>query len=389
MRFKSLLLLIVVLNGSTSFGSLQWTQKADFASSSRHRASSASCGNKGYVGLGHYNGTGVETYFSDWWEYDPATNAWTQKADFIGNNGNGELGARVISLDSVCFVGLGELDHTRLYKFDPSTNSWSQVSSPPASNQFRDTQDMVIGHKAYFTDLWGDELYEYDCDLDLWIYKGLLPLPWYFVFSAFTLNDCIFVKAYDQIWRYDPNANSWWFVNNFPGVAELASVAFVQHDKAYIVCGHGATGSEVTSEVWEFDPITYGWTQIDDFPGTSRRYSTGFSIGDRSYLSTGTNGTNFKDLWEFNVLAGVGLDDFEVSELNVYPNPVMEKVTFSSSKNLVYDVSIADLAGREVSSGSTINGTLELDRGNYRSGVYVYTIKTENQVVHSGRIVFR
>jgi N-acetylneuraminic acid mutarotase len=41
-------------------------------------------GSKGYVGLG-YNSTGVASgYYSDLWEYDPATNKWTQKADFTG-----------------------------------------------------------------------------------------------------------------------------------------------------------------------------------------------------------------------------------------------------------------------------------------------------------------
>ena len=38
-----------------------------------------SIGSKGYIGTG-YNGS----LYKDFWEYDPATNAWTQKADFGG-----------------------------------------------------------------------------------------------------------------------------------------------------------------------------------------------------------------------------------------------------------------------------------------------------------------
>ena len=37
-----------------------------------------SIGSKGYIGTG-YGGLR-----NDFWEYDPATNAWTQKADFAG-----------------------------------------------------------------------------------------------------------------------------------------------------------------------------------------------------------------------------------------------------------------------------------------------------------------
>ena len=389
MRFKHLLLGLATICSLQSYGSIQWTQRADFPASARHRAVSASAGNMGYVGLGHYNGTGFETYFNDWWEFDPSTNAWTQKADYPGNNGLGELGARVISLETVCYVGLGELDHTSLFKYDPATNLWTQVSSPPPSNQFRDTQDMVVGHKAYFTDLWGDELYEYDCDLDVWTFKGMLPLPWYFVFSAFSHDGMIFVKAYNEIWRYNPAMNNWNFINFFPGTAELASVAFVQHDKAYIVCGHGTLGSDVTSEVWQFDPVTYVWTQFDDFPGTSRRYSTGFTIGDRCYLSTGTNGTNFKDLWEFNSVAGVGVDEVEATTVEVYPNPVMESVMFNSENSPSFEVTLTDLNGKQVAAGLTLTGSVQINRNGLPAGAYIYTITVDGKPTEAGQLVFQ
>lgn len=389
MRFKHLLLVLATLCSIPSYGSIQWEQRADFAGSARHRACSGSAGNKGYVGLGHYNGTGVETYFNDWWEYDPGTNAWSQKANYPGNNGQGELGARVISLETVCFVGLGELDHTNLFKYDPTTNLWTQVSSPPAGNQFRDTQDMIVGHKAYFTDLWDDEFYEYDCDLDVWTYKGLLPIPWYFVFSAFSHEEMIFVKAYDQIWRYDTSTESWTFINNFPGIAQLASVAFVQHGKGYIVCGHGSTGSEVTSEVWEFDPVTYVWTQMDDFPGTSRRYSTGFSIGDRCYLSTGTNGTNFNDLWEFNSIAGVGIDEVEMVSMYVYPNPVVTSVNFHSESITDFEVAITDFKGKQVAASATHSGSLTINRNELSAGNYSYLITADGNPMDSGQLIFQ
>ena len=65
-----------------------WEKRADFGSNARHRGTGLSIGNKGYFGLGHYNGAGPNIVMSDWWEYDPATNSWSQKADYIGNNGN-------------------------------------------------------------------------------------------------------------------------------------------------------------------------------------------------------------------------------------------------------------------------------------------------------------
>lgn len=104
---RTLLLILVIWIADPCFA--EWTQRADFGGSARHRASGLSVGNRGYMGLGHFNGTGVETYFSDWWDYDPGTNAWTQKADFIGNNGQGDLGVVGFGNSEFAFAGAGEL----------------------------------------------------------------------------------------------------------------------------------------------------------------------------------------------------------------------------------------------------------------------------------------
>ncbi|MFT6502467.1 MAG: N-acetylneuraminic acid mutarotase, partial [Crocinitomicaceae bacterium] len=134
MPLKDLFLILIFIALSNFVSAGAWTKMADFGGATgRHRAIGLSIGNKGYIGTGHFNGTGVETYYSDWWEYDPATNAWSQKADYIGNSGLGDLGLLSIEIPdiNVGYVGLGELDPSSLYKYDPATNSWSQVSDFP------------------------------------------------------------------------------------------------------------------------------------------------------------------------------------------------------------------------------------------------------------------
>ena len=56
----------------------KWTKKADFGGGAREWAASFSIGNKGYIG------TGYPSVSKDLWEYDPVTNAWTRKADLGG-----------------------------------------------------------------------------------------------------------------------------------------------------------------------------------------------------------------------------------------------------------------------------------------------------------------
>lgn len=62
-----------------------WTKKADFPGEKRAHATGFSVGNKGYLGLGGQIGMGGGPVYQDFWEYDQATDKWTRKADFKGN----------------------------------------------------------------------------------------------------------------------------------------------------------------------------------------------------------------------------------------------------------------------------------------------------------------
>ena len=55
----------------------------------RRHAVGFSIGNKGYVGTGYDNNI---NYHNDFWEYDPATDTWTQKANFGGGARYGAVG---------------------------------------------------------------------------------------------------------------------------------------------------------------------------------------------------------------------------------------------------------------------------------------------------------
>ncbi|MEJ6800114.1 MAG: T9SS type A sorting domain-containing protein [Crocinitomicaceae bacterium] len=374
----------------------QWTQRADFGGVGRHRATSLSIGNKGYMGLGHINGTGSETYFSDWWEYDPATNAWTQKADYLGNNGNGDLGAHGFGLELVGYVGLGEFTDLGLYKYDPATNTWTQMTDAPSGGSFRDRANFTIGHKTYFLRMYTTRLWEYDADLDIWTELNPVTLNTYFWSSGFSIDNKGYLKtsnssgAQNEFWKYDPDMDTWALVAPFPGDARLASVSFVQDDKGYIICGYGPYGSwNLSSEVWQYNPITDSWFRMADFPGTKRRFSTGFSIGERCYLGTGTNGTNLNDFWEFDAsgLADVS-EIFDESSFSVYPNPAVDFVEFHSEKSLSFDVIVFNASGKKVNTLNTENGSVRLNRNSLSGGSYFFQVEVDGEAVYSDRFDF-
>ena len=389
MHLKYLLLSIFSIAVSAfSLALDQWYQRADFGGNGRHRASSTSIGNKGYMGLGHYNGTGVETYLADWWEYDLGTNSWTQKADYIGNIGFGELGAHAFNYAGFAFVGLGELDPQSLYRYDPTTNSWAFVSDPPGGPAFRDTKSFQIGNKTYFTRLWTDMFYEYDIDLNTWTIKNPMPFDGYYSYSAFSIGNKGYIKRYGELWEYDPAFDSWTAKAPFPGQAVLSSIALVQYGKGYIVCGYGPATSDVLSEVWEYSPDTDSWLQFPNFPGSSRRYSTGFSFGDRSFLGTGTNGTNFGDFWEFAPYAQTD-ELFDASNFHVYPNLATDVVHFKADNNMDFTIQITDVSGRITGTVSSVTGNASFPCDKLDRGVYFYSVEMDRRIVYFDRFIVR
>jgi hypothetical protein len=62
-----------------------WAKKADFGGIGRFSAVGFSIGTKGYIGTGCSNIYAGIKYEADFWEWDQATNVWTQKADFGGS----------------------------------------------------------------------------------------------------------------------------------------------------------------------------------------------------------------------------------------------------------------------------------------------------------------
>jgi hypothetical protein len=394
MPLKDLFLILIFIALSNFVSAGAWTKMADFGGATgRHRAIGLSIGNKGYIGTGHFNGTGVETYYSDWWEYDPATNAWSQKADYIGNSGLGDLGLLSIEIPdiNVGYVGLGELDPSSLYKYDPATNSWSQVSDfPNLFLNFSDTRNLTIGHKSYFFPSNPYKVFEYDVDNDTWTQKnppqynlsGLLR-------SCFSINGVGYVKTNTHIHYYNPTTDTWGLHSFHEGIPDHSAQTYVQNNKAYFVTGYSGPSLDPTSEVWEFDPVAQTYIRLEDFPGTSRRFAASFTINGIGYLGTGTNGTNFKDFWKFDPSKVASTEEFNIDKFSAYPNPAFDKVNFRSDQFSDFQVQILSLSGQEMGREQTTNGSVSFSRGTQAPGMYIYKVIANSEVVYTGKILIQ
>ena len=370
---KTILLLTLIFLLQSSGYAADWVQRATFPGGGRHRGVGISIGTKGYIGLGHFNGSGNEIIYKDWWQYDPATNSWMQKADYIGNYGDGDYGAISFGTETLGFVGNGaeSLDDL-FYAYDPSINSWYQVSDFLDSAD--DVEGFVIGDKAYYAI--DDEYYEYNTLQDTWTSKGTMPFDLEYWNAAFVLNNKGYLKSSFELWEYDPAVDVWTQKSDFPGEVDDVAIGFTKNGMGIIATGWSLFTS-ASAEVWAYDPTIDAWHMLSDFDGASRRFGCGFNIGDKAYLGIGTNGTNFSDFWELVSL--VELDEQpKLLDFTVSPNPgngLFDISLHNSSEPCA--LKVMDLTGKVVFESVLENDFSRVDLTHVMNGVYYFQLSNE------------
>jgi N-acetylneuraminic acid mutarotase len=377
---KLLLVVLFITGGYTSFATA-WHQKTHFGGVARHRGAGISIGNKGYMGLGHYNGGGPNIVFQDWWEFDPSSNTWSQKANYPIQT----YATSQFSIGTKAYVGCGIFNGATWYCYDAIANAWTPIPDCPAAAS--DQVGFSVNGKGYF--IFSNVLYEYDPILNAWSAKTNPPFSSGMWSSTFTIADKAYVKTNNQLYEYKSATDEWALRAPFPGVATGGSASFAVNGKGYIVCG-GYIGwlSELTNEVWEYDPTTNTWKMLEEFPAMARRFTSGFAIGDKGYVGIGTNGTNMRDFWEFDELLS-GVDENEMVVAEPYPNPSTDQVLFTVNTNEPAYIRIFDPAGKEVYHSAVIQNTLSITKNELNAGVFIYQVYTESQTLKTGKLIFQ
>ena len=102
---------------------LVWTQKADFGPGARAAAVGFGSGSLGYVGTGYFIESGVNYNMNDFWSYSAGSNIWTKKANFPGY---GRYGASGFYVGGRGWLGHGYRPNyystNDFYRYSPSTS---------------------------------------------------------------------------------------------------------------------------------------------------------------------------------------------------------------------------------------------------------------------------
>ncbi len=359
-----------------------WIQKSSFGGPGRHRATGCATSHRGYMGLGHVNGTGQDISYKDWWEYDPASDTWTQKADFPVST----HGAISFVVDNCPIVGGGSALSTQFYKFDPAVNTWAPIANCILANP-GDSQGFAINNRGYVYQ--GNQLAKYNPNTNSWSMCATAPMTFGQWTCAFAIEGSGFIKGGNQLWEYKPLHDQWYQRATFPGVSTGGSSAFAIQQHGYVTSGYVGGLSVVTDQVWSFHPATNSWKQEIEFPGSSRRFPVAFAIHDRGYIGTGTNGINFNDFWQFNPTDNsIGLAENRI-DVKVYPNPVVDEIHIERL-GLPFEqleLTIFDVNGKLLLKEDLLYFQQNIDVTALKTGTYILKIGNAKQILHQEKIL--
>ena len=244
-------------------------------------------------------------------------NSWIEKANY----GGGHLsGAGNFVIDDKWYVGTGLKDNyvNHFYEYNYRRNTWKQISSLPSDPRAHGISFAIgeygyvgLGERcagdgfcqtSYFKDLW-----RYDPQNDTWSKMANFPGTPRASSTSFVVGDKAYVtggSSYgdNDLWEYDPSTNHWTKKADYPGGCFARGTSFALNNKGYV--GFGWTDG-TCKDLWEYDPSTDTWIQKEDFPGEPRYNAVSFSLMGKGYLACGANQSygvpNYlSDLWTYD-----------------------------------------------------------------------------------------
>lgn len=277
-----------------------WKQLSDFKGASRFSAISFAINGKGYLGMGSRPSS---EYLYDFWEFDPATMAWTEKNPYPGTQASmSEIGV----VNGKAYILVAGIE---IWSYDPSSDHWKKETEYPGSSATY-MFAMAIDDKIFMGGgYWGvvsREFWELNPSTAIWTRKEDIPEQ-----SVITVHSLVYsvggmgytysknlTSGLLNKLRYNPVTDDWSssVVPDFqPTESNITTTA-----EATIVFGSPLT-QDSENVMYLADPINGDLSPLP-YAGPNRYYAAGFMIGDVVYLGTGVSlgGGLLKDFWKFD-----------------------------------------------------------------------------------------
>lgn len=252
-----------------------WTRKADFAGAARGAAVTFSVGERGYIGTGYGNG---DVRFSDLWEYDPGADRWTQRASLPAavrdHAAAFVIGEKAYVVGGMTCQGSACSTLREVWEYDPATNVWTRKADFPVETTtaacfvLNGIGYVGTGYEgpqsssAVSTHLWA-----YDPQTDTWTRRADFPGEGRYRAVGFTLGGKGYLGTGIQsagptsdvvlrdMWEYDASADAWTQKPEFSGPARGAAVSFVIGARVWVGTGSGSARQSLR-DFWRMGAAT-------------------------------------------------------------------------------------------------------------------------------------
>lgn len=125
--------------------------------------------------------------------------------------------------------------------------------------------------------------------------------------------------------------SNWQQRADLPSIPRTGNFYFAAGGFGFIGCGEDSN-FVLKNEVWRYNPNTDTWQQMSNFPGASRKFATAFSLNGKGYAGTGLSDTSLmKDFWAYDPATDVWSS---VQDLGTFVTPVANPRRDASSASL-------------------------------------------------------
>lgn len=117
-------------------------------------------------------------------------------------------------------------------------------------------------------------------------------------------------------------------------------------------------------------------------------------VGQTAFATAGTQGagmeTNFlnnSECVDYTVTWVTGINEADLSQIKVYPNPATDQLNIYLGENEVEYVQIMDISGRIIDNVQVTGNTEMLDVSSYQDGIYFYAIVQNGEITMTDKFV--
>lgn len=410
---KKLIMLLTAYSLSLTpvFSQGTWSPRASLPDTSRAYGIGFAIGNYGYMGLGTFNGDIYSKCYNDFWQFDPSTNSWTQKANFPGK---ARISPAIFVIGNYGYVVTGQESDssppkytTECWQYNSVTNIWIQKANFPGSARAYDA-GFAIGGKgfvgtgsSYYTNYCRD-FWEYDTATNAWTQIADFGGDARLACSGFAVGGSGFVcfgwdslqKWHKDMWEYDTATNIWIQKSNYPGYPTYAASGFVIRTNIYLGCTQDSTHL-FDNKFWKYNTISDIWAEEASLPGLSRTSCSAFAVGDTGYLGLGEDSASvsFNSIYKFFPDSTTGILQLinNSTDIAIYPNPFNSFCTIllpTNNSNVGALLTLYNMQGNEIKTTiKTSSNTYVINRDGLQQGMYILSIQLNNQIIHKKLLI--